>query len=86
MDMNADRDSVEAFAKQSDMAAIVTENKEDYPDLINITMSEIKNVGEGAPKSVKWSDRIAFCTSGTTGRAKVFVFNANSVFQESIQK
>ena len=84
MDMNADRDSVQAFAEQSDMAAIMTESKEDYPDIINITMSDLKAVCEGAPKSVNWSNKIAFCTSGTTGRAKVFVFNANSVFQESI--
>ncbi|SFK43999.1 Acyl-CoA synthetase (AMP-forming)/AMP-acid ligase II [Lachnospiraceae bacterium KH1T2] len=84
IDANASKEQVEAFRMQADMRAIITDKAEDHTGLVNVTMEELEKAEAGEIKEVSWESRIAFCTSGTTGRAKVYVFYADAIYAQCL--
>ncbi len=84
IDANADKDQIEAFRLQADMKAIVTDDPEEYNGLLNVSMRELEKVPFGRKCLPSWESRVAFCTSGTTGRAKVYVFYADAMYAQCI--
>ena len=84
LDANASEDSLEAFTAQSHMKAIVTDTPESHGDMLNVSMAELEECTESSPENVCWESRIAFCTSGTTGMAKIYVFYADAIYAQCI--
>lgn len=80
MDADADDVQTEAFRCQCGFKAIVADRECKCGDLPCITMNEIKESDKVkfCGKS-RWSNKIGFCTSGTTGNAKIYVFSAEAI-------
>ncbi len=59
--------------------AIITDDKAEYPGYDKITPTSLlgKKLDEGF--SPDWADEVALCTSGTTGTARVFVYNGDAM-------
>lgn len=79
LDANSTAEQVEAFRQQSDFKAVITDRTESFENVETITFNEFENIFEGTPERVCWSDKIGFCTSGTTGNARIYVFTADAI-------
>ena len=84
LDNNYQKESILAFKEQSDMKAIVADKADAYEGIKVIPYNEIKNANGSEPKDTCWESKIAFCTSGTTGNAKMYVFYADTVEYQSM--
>ena len=77
IDAKLPRENVENLAKQSKAVAIISDDNHEYSfDKIrsdNILQSEVK--GE---VSNKWANEVIFSSSGTTGDAKLMIFNGEN--------
>lgn len=67
------------FVEQVNMAAIITASETHIDRVTVVNISNIKEIAKETPNNICWSNKMAFCTSGTIGTAKVYVFNAYSV-------
>ncbi len=84
LDSAIDDMALASFAEQSAMKGIVSDKPENLDSVICCETSEIDLSESGTPDSVSWEHRIAFCTSGTTGQAKIYVFYADAVMEQSV--
>ena len=75
--------ALEAFSAQARLAGIVSDKEEQLKDVICQKLSAILLNENSRPVSENWESRIAFCTSGTTGSAKIYVFHADAVLMQS---
>lgn len=83
LDSTADQMALEAFSAQAKMAGIVSDKEEALHDVTCQKLSDISISCYEKPVSVNWEHRIAFCTSGTTGSAKIYVFHADAVMEQT---
>ena len=83
LDENIDSRALESFCKQAKLAGIVSEKDENTENVILCKISDIVFSSCEKPNNISWEYRVAFCTSGTTGKAKIFVFHADSVIEQS---
>jgi len=80
IDENAGENLVRHFIKQTGMKALVTFRNCFYDDVKCINMAGLQPKGCTCSKPEQaWSSKMAFCTSGTTGTAKVYVFNSSAI-------
>lgn len=84
LDNNYSSEAIYAFRDQANIKAIVSDRNETYEDILMIPYNEICDKRTGAPKNICWESKISFCTSGTTGNAKMYVFYAETVEYQSI--
>lgn len=82
MDPNCSSEALEAFQEQSQMVALVTDKEDKTEGMVVIDYKVLENVCDGEPANVSWEEKIAFCTSGTTGNAKIYVFHAEAVAEQ----
>ena len=72
------------YVAQADLKAIVVDTPIDVKDVATIDYLElISSNPEQDTAEDNWADSIAFCTSGTTGNAKIFVFNAYALSRQT---
>ena len=83
LDENIDSLALESFCRQAKLAGIVSEKDESTENIICCKISDILFSSCEKPENICWEYRVAFCTSGTTGNAKIFVFHADSVIEQS---
>ncbi len=84
LDSNCTGEALQAFREQSGMPAVVSDKEETFKDIFVISFEDAKRAPEGRPEMVCWESELCFCTSGTTGNAKMYVFNADTVNYQSI--
>ena len=63
--------------QQSGAKAIVSDKKEDY----NLPLLLLEDIAESS-KNIEnpvWENELAFCTSGTTGKSRIFVYNGFNI-------
>ena len=83
LDENLDRIALNSFCQQAKLAGIISDKPETAENVLCCQFSEIPFSSGEKPESVCWEYRVAFCTSGTTGKAKIFVFHADTVWEQS---
>ena len=84
LDNNCSHDSVKAFIAQSHMKALIADRDDSFEGVLTVPYAEVIAAESGAPQNVCWESEYCFCTSGTTGDAKMYVFNADTVDYQSI--
>lgn len=84
LDNNYSPEAICAFRDQASIRAIVSDHDVQYEGILLIPFHEICGASSGSPEKVCWESRIAFCTSGTTGDAKMYVFYADTVDYQSV--
>ena len=71
------KEDTERLIHEADAKAIVTDSDIEYSvPSFNIHKLEL---GDDKELDIKWADEIAFCTSGTTGDSRVFVYNGEAL-------
>lgn len=61
-------------------SAIVTDDGNLYPGYQTIALYELKAAEQPIPeRNIAWADMVALCTSGTTGTAKVYVYDGEAM-------
>ena len=83
LDEKIDSRALDSFCNQAKLAGIVSEKDENIENIILCKISDIVFSSCEKPNNISWEYRVAFCTSGTTGKAKIFVFHADSVIEQS---
>lgn len=79
---STDEVAAKSFLEQANLKAIITDNVENYYSIINIPIKELENCSKKEPNTIYWEDRIAFCTSGTIGKAKIYVYHAEAIYTQ----
>ena len=64
---------------ESGAVAIVTEESEEYPGYARIAPAGLLSGAVEPGFTPVWEDRVAVCTSGTTGTARVFVYDGKAM-------
>lgn len=82
IDANCGDELVEFYSKQANIAAIAAPKGKYSGDVKHIDCESISATDESTETAADWSDRIALCTSGTTGTAKIFVFTARAMINQ----
>lgn len=59
---------------QAGAVAVITEDASDYPGYEKLSPATLL-AGDAPLQTPAWADKIALCTSGTTGTARVFVYD-----------
>lgn len=85
LDENLDSKILESFCQQANLAGIVSDKAEQIQTVPCCQFQEISFSSGEKPLHECWEYRTAFCTSGTTGKAKIFVFYADTVAEQSIR-
>ncbi len=91
LDENCDARQLEHFAEQSDMRFLISDRPVESERLKVLLTDELREragqciprikIRETLPES--WADQMAFVTSGTTGAAKIFAFQAETILLQT---
>ena len=77
IDAKTPRDNVENLAKQAKAVALVTDDNHEY-SLSKIRVDNILQCSNNGVVNNKWANEVIFSSSGTTGDAKLMVFNGEN--------
>ena len=77
IDAKTPRDNVENLAKQAKVVALVTDDNHEY-SLSKIRVDNILQCSNNGVVNNKWANEVIFSSSGTTGDAKLMVFNGEN--------
>ena len=77
IDAKTPRDNVENLAKQAKAVALVTDDNHEY-SLSKIRVDNILQCSNNGVVNNKWANEVVFSSSGTTGDAKLMVFNGEN--------
>ena len=81
IDAKTPRDNVENLAKQAKAVALISDDNHEY-SLNKIRVDNILQCSNKGKVDTKWANEVIFSSSGTTGDAKLMVFNGeNFVYQ-----
>ena len=81
IDAKTPRDNVENLAKQANAVALISDDNHEY-SLNKIRVDNILQCSNNGKVDNKWANEVIFSSSGTTGDAKLMVFNGeNFVYQ-----
>lgn len=71
-----DNETTNKLISESDAKAIISDDNSSY----NIKKINIpNNLDESLPLIINWENEIAFCTSGTTGQSRIFVYDGEAL-------
>lgn len=77
-------DMTKHLMEESGAIALITENKKDMPD--NIKQILVNDIVESnidtSNLEINFADKIAVCTSGTTGTSKIFVYDGRAISEQ----
>lgn len=79
LDVRAEQAMTRHLLAQAGAVGILTEEEEGYEGYQVFRPQELLNQPARADYTPNWADRIALCTSGTTGTAKVFVYDGQAM-------
>ena len=77
VDAKLPKDNVENLAKQARAQAIITDDNNEYT-IQKVRVDSILQSSEGSSDKVEWANEVIFSSSGTTGDAKLMVFNGEN--------
>ena len=81
IDAKTPRDNVENLAKQAQAVALISDDNHEY-SLNKIRVDNILQSSNKGQVNNKWANEVVFSSSGTTGDAKLMIFNGeNFVYQ-----
>ncbi len=81
IDAKTPRDNVENLAKQANAVALISDDNHEY-SLNKLRVDNILQCSNNGKINTKWANEVIFSSSGTTGDAKLMVFNGeNFVYQ-----
>ena len=78
IDARLPKDNTEVLLKQSNAKAIITEDIFEY-SVPRFTTTDIEEKEPNYKFAEIWANEVIFCSSGTTGEAKMMVFNGNNL-------
>jgi acyl-CoA synthetase (AMP-forming)/AMP-acid ligase II len=81
LDENCPEPLLQTYAKQANLAALVSSKQYADKNMVHIDFEEITASEASGPITENWGDRMGFCTSGTTGTAKSIIFSAEGVLE-----
>lgn len=70
-------EDTERLIKESNSAAIISD-KDDVYSVLSLNVWKIK-IEENSNYQPRWENEIAFCTSGTTGDSRIFVYDGEAI-------
>ncbi len=73
----ADGKLLQAILEEAGAKAIVSAGPRDGISVSLIRISDV--LKDGAPGKEQWADAVALCTSGTTGRSRIFLYTGQTV-------
>lgn len=74
-----DNETTNKLISESDAKAIICDDNSSYiVNKINVP----KNLDESLPLKINWENEIAFCTSGTTGQSRIFVYDGEALIYQ----
>ena len=77
IDAKTPRDNVENLAKQAKAVALISDDNHEY-SLNKIRVDNILQCSNDGKVESKWANEVVFSSSGTTGDAKLMVFNGEN--------
>ena len=77
IDAKLPRENAENLAKQSKAVAIISDDNHEY-SIQKVRADNILQCGENGEVNAKWANEVIFSSSGTTGDAKLMVFNGEN--------
>ena len=77
IDAKTPRDNVENLAKQAKAIALISDDNHEY-SLTKIRVDNILQCSNDGKVNSKWANEVIFSSSGTTGDAKLMVFNGEN--------
>ena len=77
IDAKTPRDNVENLAKQANAVALISDDNHEY-GLSKIRVDNILQCSNNGVVENKWANEVVFSSSGTTGDAKLMVFNGEN--------
>ena len=77
IDAKLPRENAENLAKQSKAVAIISDDNHEY-SISKIRVDNILQCSENGVVNAKWANEVIFSSSGTTGDAKLMVFNGEN--------
>ena len=77
IDAKTPRDNVENLAKQAKAIALISDDNHEY-SLNKIRVDNILQCSNDGKVNSKWANEVVFSSSGTTGDAKLMVFNGEN--------
>ena len=77
IDAKTPRDNVENLAKQANAIALISDDNHEY-SLNKIRVDNILQCSNNGVVNNKWANEVVFSSSGTTGDAKLMVFNGEN--------
>jgi acyl carrier protein len=78
VDAKLAHENTENLLKQSGAKAIIVNEEEPY-SVASFRLNDIKNAQEDATFAPHWANQVIFCSSGTTGDAKMMVTNGEAL-------
>lgn len=78
IDARLPKENTELLIKQSNAKAIVCDEINEY-SVPRFTSAEIEEKNPNYKFAETWANEVIFCSSGTTGEAKMMVFNGNNL-------
>ena len=81
IDAKTPRDNVENLAKQANAVALISDDNHEY-SLSKIRVDNILQCSNNGQVNTKWANEVIFSSSGTTGDAKLMVFNGENFIHQ----
>ena len=78
IDARLPKENTELLIKQANVKTIIYEKLHEY-SVPRFTSTEIKEKNPNYKFAETWANEVIFCSSGTTGEAKMMVFNGNNL-------
>ena len=82
MDFNSYMETVHELIEQSGAVAVISEKPEPglRQDIHNLCVRDLMAASVSTEDwTPAWENELAFCTSGTTGTSKIFLYNAEAI-------
>ena len=78
IDARLPKDNTELLLKQASAKAIITEDIFEY-SVPRFTVNDVEEKEPNYKFAETWANEVIFCSSGTTGEAKMMIFNGNNL-------
>ena len=82
IDAKLAKENTEHLLKSAKAIAIVTDDQNEYPNIITLSTNDVNDISEDLTFQVNWADEVIFCSSGTTGDIKLMIFDGNNMLNQ----
>ena len=79
LDAEGSPDATKSLLKEAGAAAIVSDRNEQYDGVTGLSPAVVTEGRDGCGMSGEFGDRVAMCTSGTTGSIRIFVYDGEAM-------